>query len=63
MLALFYGVAVILIGASGFRRRPACFSRSGLSPSPQHLVWQIARLDIGDPDNCLAVSNPTATLD
>ena len=29
-----------------------------------HLVWQIARLDIGDPDNCLAVfkSNRDAGL-
>jgi 4-hydroxybenzoate polyprenyltransferase len=55
MLALFYGVAVILIGASGFSAGAGLFFALGLVAFAAHLVWQIARLDIGDPDNCLAV--------
>jgi 4-hydroxybenzoate polyprenyltransferase len=55
MLALFYGVAVILIGASGFSAGAGLFFALGLVAFAAHLAWQIARLDIGDPDNCLAV--------
>ncbi len=33
----------------------AWFSRSGSLAFAAHLGWQIARLDIADPDNCLAV--------
>ena len=55
MLALFYGIAVILIGASGFSAGAGLFFALGLVAFAAHLVWQIARLDIGDPDNCLAV--------
>jgi 4-hydroxybenzoate polyprenyltransferase len=55
MLALFYGLAVILIGAAGFSAGGGLFFGLGLLAFAAHLVWQIVRLDIGDPDNCLAV--------
>jgi 4-hydroxybenzoate polyprenyltransferase len=55
MLALFYGLAVILIGAAGFSAGGGLFFGLGLFAFAAHLVWQIVRLDIGDPDNCLAV--------
>jgi 4-hydroxybenzoate polyprenyltransferase len=72
MLALFYAGAVILIGAAGLTAQlSGQFSRNGglvfaaaLALFAAHLVWQIVRLDIADPDNCLAVfkSNRDAGL-
>jgi 4-hydroxybenzoate polyprenyltransferase len=53
MLALFYGVAVVLIGAAGFAAGARLMFALGLVAFAAHLSWQIARLDIGDPDNCL----------
>jgi 4-hydroxybenzoate polyprenyltransferase len=55
MLALFYGLAVILIGLAGFFAGAGVVFALGLIAFAAHLAWQIARLDIGDPDNCLAV--------
>jgi 4-hydroxybenzoate polyprenyltransferase len=55
MLALFYAGAVVLIGAAGFLAHAGWPFVLGLAAFAAHLVWQIARLDIGDPDNCLAV--------
>jgi 4-hydroxybenzoate polyprenyltransferase len=55
MLALFYGIAVILIGAAGVAAGAGVFFGLGLLAFAAHLVWQTVRLDIGDPDNCLAV--------
>jgi 4-hydroxybenzoate polyprenyltransferase len=55
MLALFYGLAVILIGAAGFAAGAGLVFALGLLAFAAHLCWQIVRLDIGDPDNCLAV--------
>jgi 4-hydroxybenzoate polyprenyltransferase len=55
MLALFYGLAVVLIGAAGFTAGSGVFFKLGLAAFAAHLVWQIVRLDIADPDNCLAV--------
>jgi len=68
MLAAFYGGAVVLIAAAGFL---AQFSVQGgfvfaatLALFAAHLAWQIARLDIASPDNCLTVfkSNRDAGL-
>ena len=53
MLALFYGLAVILIGAAGFTAHAGIIFTLGLAAFATHLGWQIARLDISDPDNCL----------
>jgi 4-hydroxybenzoate polyprenyltransferase len=55
MLALFYAIAVILIGAAGFCAGAGIVFALGLVAFAAHLAWQIVRLDIADPDNCLAV--------
>ena len=55
MLALFYAAAVVLIGVAGYSAGAGFVFALGLLAFAAHLVWQIARLDISDPDNCLAV--------
>jgi 4-hydroxybenzoate polyprenyltransferase len=55
MLALFYGLAVVLIGAAGFTAGAGLIFTLGLIAFAAHLCWQIVRLDIADPDNCLKV--------
>ena len=55
MLAAFYGMAVVLIGAAGFFAGAGIVFALGLLAFAAHLAWQIVRLDIADPDNCLAV--------
>jgi 4-hydroxybenzoate polyprenyltransferase len=55
MLATFYTLAVILLGAAGFAAGGGMIFALGLGAFAVHLGWQIARLDIADPDNCLAV--------
>ena len=64
MLAVFYSLAVILLGAAGFSAGGGVVFALGLIAFAAHLAWQIARLDIADPDNCLAVfkSNRDAGL-
>ncbi len=55
MLALFYTAAVILIGAAGWTANAGPVYALGLAAFAAHLTWQIIRLDIGNPDVCLAV--------
>ena len=55
MLALFYALAVILMAAAGFSAGAGLVFALGLFAFAAHLAWQIFRLDIADPDNCLAV--------
>jgi 4-hydroxybenzoate polyprenyltransferase len=55
MLAVFYGIAVILIAAAGYTAGAGIVFSVGLIAFAAHLAWQIVRLDIADPDNCLAV--------
>jgi 4-hydroxybenzoate polyprenyltransferase len=55
MLAIFYGLAVVLIGAAGARADAGALFWLGLAAFAAHLGWQIMRLDIRDPDLCLAV--------
>ncbi len=55
MLALFYGVAVVLIAAAGYLAHAGIVFTIGVLAFAAHLAWQIVRLDIADPDNCLAV--------
>ncbi len=55
MLGLFYALAVILIAAAGFGAGAGVVFALGLAAFAAHLGWQIYRLDIADPDNCLAV--------
>src|ERR1700716_2619341 len=63
-LTVFYGLAVVLIGAAlalAGARWPAWI---GLAAFAAHLVWQIKRLEIGDPALCLRIfkSNRDAGL-
>ncbi len=64
MLMLFYGLAVALIGVAGVLAGAGLVFFLGLAAFAAHLVWQIARLDIGDPALCLALfkSNRDAGL-
>jgi 4-hydroxybenzoate polyprenyltransferase len=64
MLALFYTLAVILIGAAGYKAHGGIGFAIGLAAFAAHLAWQIVRLDTADPAVCLAVfkSNRDAGL-
>ena len=56
MLAVFYALAVVLLGAAGlFRRRRASSSRSGFAPSPPTSPGRSPASTSPIPDNCLAV--------
>jgi 4-hydroxybenzoate polyprenyltransferase len=55
MLALFYSIAVVLIGAAGVTAGAGAIFGIGLLAFAAHLAWQVVRLDISDPDLCLAV--------
>jgi 4-hydroxybenzoate polyprenyltransferase len=64
MLALFYAMAVIFIAAAGWSAGGRLAFMIGLGAFALHLAWQIRRLDIEDPVNCLIVfkSNRDAGL-
>jgi 4-hydroxybenzoate polyprenyltransferase len=55
MLMIFYGLAIGLIGLAGALAGAGALFWLGLAAFAAHLAWQVARLDIGDPDLCLAV--------
>jgi len=55
MLALFYALALLLIAAAGFLAGGGPVFWLGLIAFAAHLGWQIRRLDVTDPDNCLMV--------
>jgi 4-hydroxybenzoate polyprenyltransferase len=64
MLALFYALAVLLLGAAGLAAGAGAVFALGLVAFAAHLGWQIVRLDITDPDRCLSLfkSNRDAGL-
>ena len=64
MLALFYALAVALIALAGWSAGAGLVFAFGLLAFAAHLAWQIARLDVDDPINCLVVfkSNRDAGL-
>jgi 4-hydroxybenzoate polyprenyltransferase len=64
MLALFYALGVALIALAGFSAGAGLIFALGLLAFALHLAWQITRLDVEDPVNCLAVfkSNRDAGL-
>ena len=64
MLALFYALAVALIALAGWSAGAGLLFALGLLAFATHLAWQIARLDVDDPINCLVVfkSNRDAGL-
>ena len=63
-LIVFYGLAVVLIGVALALAGARLFAWIGLAAFAAHLVWQIIRLEIGDPALCLRVfkSNRDAGL-
>jgi 4-hydroxybenzoate polyprenyltransferase len=63
-LILFYGLAVILIGAAIWLAGAGISAWLGLGAFATHLVWQVGRLEIGDPALCLRIfkSNRDAGL-
>ena len=63
-LAVFYGLAVVLIGVALKLAGSGWPAFVGLAAFAAHLAWQIRRLDIGDPALCLRLfkSNRDAGL-
>ena len=64
ILAVAYTVAVVLIALAGLGAGAGLVFTLGLALFAAQLAWQVARLDIDDPANCLAVfkSNRDAGL-
>jgi 4-hydroxybenzoate polyprenyltransferase len=64
MLALFSTAAVGLIGLAGYFAHAGIVFALGLAAFAAHLAWQIARIEIDDPDSCLRMfrSNRDAGL-
>ena len=63
-LAVFYALAVVLIGAALVLAGSGLMAWIGLGVFAAHLIWQIRRLDISDPALCLRIfkSNRDAGL-
>jgi 4-hydroxybenzoate polyprenyltransferase len=63
-LAVFYGLAVLLIGAAGWLAHAGLYFALGLAAFAAHLAWQVKRLDTADPALCLRLfkSNRDAGL-
>jgi len=55
ILTSFYALAVALIGAAGYGAGAGLVFAFGLLAFAGHLAWQVIRLDINDPDRCLAL--------
>ena len=55
MLVVFYALAVLLLGAAGLTAGGGWVFALGLAAFCGHLAWQVYRLDIGDPELCLAI--------
>jgi 4-hydroxybenzoate polyprenyltransferase len=64
MLALFFTLAVVLIGLAGWLAGAGLIFALGLAAFAAHLAWQVRRLDIVDPALCLRLfkSNRDAGL-
>ena len=64
LLALFFALAVMLIGLAGWLAGAGLIFALGLAAFAAHLAWQVRRLDIADPALCLRLfkSNRDAGL-
>ena len=64
MLAVFYTAAVLLIGTAGVMAGGGVIFIVGLTAFAAHLGWQVVRIDIDDPAQCLTLfrSNRDAGL-
>src|SRR6266568_242020 len=54
-LAVFYSLAVVLLGLAGWSAGAGVIFAFGLAAFAAHLAWQVWRLDIDDPALCLAL--------
>ncbi|MEN3951009.1 4-hydroxybenzoate octaprenyltransferase [Iodidimonas sp. SYSU 1G8] len=54
-LAVFYGLAVLSWGSAGWLTGAGPVFYAGLALAAAHFAWQIRRLDIDDPANCLGL--------
>jgi 4-hydroxybenzoate polyprenyltransferase len=63
-LTVFSVLAVVLIGLAGYFAGAGVVFALGLAAFAAHLAWQIARIDIADPESCLKMfrSNRDAGL-
>jgi 4-hydroxybenzoate polyprenyltransferase len=63
-LTAFYSAAVVLLGLAGWTAGAGLVFAVGFAAFAAHLAWQVARLDIADPANCLMIfkSNRDAGL-
>lgn len=63
-LALFYALTITFFGAAGALANAPALYFAALLPAAAHFLWQIRRLDIGDPALCLKLfkSNRDAGL-
>lgn len=52
-LVLCFGLTFILLFASGFYAGAGIIFYTGLAAAMLHAAWQLARLDVDDPDRCL----------
>jgi len=64
MLAVFFAIAVVLIGLAGYLAHAGWWFALGLLAFAAHLAWQVRSLDISDPALCLRLfkSNRDAGL-
>ncbi len=64
ILAVFFAMAVVLIGIAGYLANAGLWFALGLAAFGAHLAWQVRRLDISDPALCLRLfkSNRDAGL-
>jgi 4-hydroxybenzoate polyprenyltransferase len=63
-LMLFSAAAVMLIGLAGYAANAGAVFALGLAVFAAHLLWQIARIVLDDPESCLRIfrSNRDAGL-
>jgi 4-hydroxybenzoate polyprenyltransferase len=54
-LTLFSALAVVLIGLAGYLAHADLVFAIGLAAFAAHLAWQIVRIQVDDPDSCLAM--------
>lgn len=52
-LTLFFGLALVLLAAAGFSAGAGIIFYTGLAGAALHATWQLARLDVDNPELCL----------
>jgi len=57
-----YGIAVILFAAAFLFAGAGLLAYAGLGAAAGHMAWQVRRLEISDPDNCLMLFRSNRTF-